>query len=334
MMNKKVSRVVDIFDVHYGLNLELNALEKDSNGINFVSRTSKNNGVSARVKMHHDVTPIPAGTISVAAGGAYVMESFLQPAPYYSGRDLYYLVPRIPLSTQAKLYYCVCLKCNRFRFSYGRQANSTLEELLVPPPEEIPKWVKEFSVKQYATQLLSSLNLKEHAPNLHPQESNKLVPLSELFTTVNGIASSELKRFPEKLDNTYVAYLRPSYRQNTSIDAFVSKGAVDIEHIFAPGSLYVSTDGQGSHTYAYVSVFEFVPNSNITVLIPKRAMNLQEKLYYAECITHNRFKFSYGRKPKGNRLKAILLPEYVPLPINAYSISKILSEFSNVVDNM
>jgi hypothetical protein len=57
--------------------------------------------------------------------------------------------------------------------------------------------------------------------------------------------------------------------------------------------------------YSYVSSFEFVPNS---VLIPKEKMSLAEKLYYALCVTANRRKFSYGRKPKGDRLKAILLP--------------------------
>ena len=37
-------------------------------------------------------------------------------------------------------------------------------------------------------------------------------------------------------------------------------------------------------------------------------MTLREKLFYAMCISHNRFKFSYGRKPKGDRLASILLP--------------------------
>ena len=76
--------VSDIFDVNYGVNLELNALDLDPLGINFVSRTAKNNGVSARVKRLSDIEPIPPRTISVAGGGS-VMQSFLQPEPYYSG---------------------------------------------------------------------------------------------------------------------------------------------------------------------------------------------------------------------------------------------------------
>ena len=84
------------------------------------------------------------------------------------------------------------------------------------------------------------------------------------------------------------------------------------DEIYPAGTLYVSTDGQGSHTYSYVSVCDFVPNSNITVLIPKRDMTLREKLFYAMFISHNRFKFSYGRKPKGKRLMDILMPSAMP----------------------
>ena len=55
----KMCKVIDLFDVEYGRNLELNSLEIDPNGINFVSRTSKNNGVSAKVKPILGIDPIP-----------------------------------------------------------------------------------------------------------------------------------------------------------------------------------------------------------------------------------------------------------------------------------
>lgn len=135
-----MKKVRELFEVTYGVNLELNALIKDRNGINFVSRTSKNNGISAKVKYVKGIAPIPAGTISVAGGGS-VMESFLQPDEYYSGRDLYYLTPLIPMSTQQKLYYCCCLRANKYRFNYGRQANRTLKDIMIPDIDEIPDWV-------------------------------------------------------------------------------------------------------------------------------------------------------------------------------------------------
>ncbi len=325
----KTCKVSDLFWVNYGVNLELNALERDINGINFVSRTSKNNGVSAKVKRISSVEPLPAGTITVAGGGS-VMETFLQMSPYYSGRDLYYLTPKVDMSNEVKLYYCHCLRSNKYKFSYGRQANVTLPDLQIPALDSIPDYVHSMSIKGYGEALIKQTEFPEDSSN-YPLNT-KSVPLDKLFIVENGIASSQVIRSKIKESENWVPYIRPSYRQETSRDAFVNKKLVPDEKVFPAGTLYVSTDGQGSHTFSYVSTFEFVPNSNVSVLIPRRNMSLQEKLYYAHCITNNRYKFSYGRKPKGDRLKAVLVPEYPPKYVTDYTIDKVVNSFSEVLD--
>jgi hypothetical protein len=141
MKNKiKLIKLDKLFEVKYGVNLELNALIQDSNGINFVSRTARNNGVSARVAMLPKVTPIEAGVLTVAGGGS-VLETFVQPEPFYSGRDLYYLKPLVTLSLEQKLYCCICIRANKYRYNYGRQANRTLKDLMIPDPRKAPAWV-------------------------------------------------------------------------------------------------------------------------------------------------------------------------------------------------
>lgn len=52
MTNWKTFLLGDIFNIEYGVNLELNACEKAVPGdeINFVSRIEANNGVSAKVR--------------------------------------------------------------------------------------------------------------------------------------------------------------------------------------------------------------------------------------------------------------------------------------------
>lgn len=132
--------VSELFDVIYGSNLELNALARDPEGINFVSRTAKNNGVSAKVKFIDGLAPISGQVLSVAGGGS-VLETFLQTEPFYSGRDLYILRPRVPMTNDELLFYCCSIRANRFRYSYGRQANRTLNKLLVPAMSAIPRWV-------------------------------------------------------------------------------------------------------------------------------------------------------------------------------------------------
>ena len=138
----KLVEVGSIFSVHYCVNLELNALQLDPDGINFVSRTARNNGVSAKVARVPGLKPIAAGNLTVAGGGS-VLETFVQPQPFYSGRDLYYLIPPKDMTLQEKLYYCMVIRANRYRFNYGRQANRTLKDIKVPARSEVPSWVHE-----------------------------------------------------------------------------------------------------------------------------------------------------------------------------------------------
>jgi hypothetical protein len=137
----KLIKLSELFEVKYGVNLELNKLEHDPNGINFVSRTSQNNGVSAKVKRIHDLDPIEKGMLTVAGGGS-VLETFVQPEPFYSGRDLYYLRPLVEMRLEDKLYYCMCIRANKYRYNYGRQANRTLKDIPIPAMDEIPEWVR------------------------------------------------------------------------------------------------------------------------------------------------------------------------------------------------
>lgn len=328
-MKTKTCKVSDLFYVNYGVNLELNALTQDPHGINFVSRTSKNNGVSAKVRPIRSIPPLPAGTITVAGGGS-VMEAFLQLSPYYSGRDLYFLTPKLSMTNEQKLFYCLCLRSNKYKFSYGRQSNVTLPYLQIPTLDSIPDYVRSISLREYGKRMLRQADLpKAEVPY---RQSSGLVPLEDLFWVKNGIPSSQVIRSDKRESENWLPYIRPSYRQETSIDAYVNRKLVPEDRQFPAGTLYVSTDGQGSHTFAYVSTFDFVPNSNVSVLLPKREMCLQEKLFYAECITRNRYKFSYGRKPKGSRLRSVRLPEYPPAYVMGYSMEKVLGSFGSVLD--
>jgi hypothetical protein len=139
--------------------------------------------------------------------------------------------------------------------------------------------------------------------------------LEQLFDVKNGLASSAVEVLSKPVLGA-VPYIRPASKQQRTIAGWVQKASVGQANIYPSETLFVSTDGEGSHTYAYVARFEFIPNSNVSVLIPKREMSLQEKVFYARCITMNRYRFSYGRKPKGDRLKQIELPDTAPVWVN------------------
>lgn len=133
-------RLEDLFEVKYGTNLELNRLMQNPGGINFVARTSQNNGVSAKVQRMYDVEPTEGMVLSVAGGGS-VLETFLQVESFYSGRDLYFLKPKVQMTIDEMLYYATCIRANQYKYSYGRQANKTLRDLKIPTFECVPVWV-------------------------------------------------------------------------------------------------------------------------------------------------------------------------------------------------
>ena len=191
----------------------------------------------------------------------------------------------------------------------------------IPCLEDIPEYVKSFSEEEFQKKLVESVDLSALADKSDiTGDLGDLVPLSELFTVENGVAATGLLRSETKRSENWVPFIRPSYRQSTSIDAYVNKYLVPQEKVYPKGTLYVSTNGQGSHTYSYVSATEFVPNSDVAVLKPKRDMTLREKLFYAMCISRNRYKFSYGRKPKGVKLESIMLTKSIYSTFNDLDI--------------
>lgn len=133
----KEFKISDIFTVKYGVNLELNAcIEADRNdpdSVNFVTRTAENNGVSSRIKIMDHISPLKDGLISVAAGGS-VLSAFYQNEPFYSGRDLYTLDSKTDISPASKLFLITVIEQNKYKYSYGRQANKTLSRLIIRLP--------------------------------------------------------------------------------------------------------------------------------------------------------------------------------------------------------
>jgi len=153
-----------------------------------------------------------------------------------------------------------------------------------------------------------------------------------LFNPYNGLASSQVTIKEDQESHDDIRYIRPSHTYQGSIDGYVDRKFIDNKFIYPENTIYVSTDGQGSHTYSYVSSFDFIPNSNVSVLIPKKEMCLEEKLYYAICISLNRFKFSYGRKPKGDRLNNIFIPSYCPPFVYGKVFEEILENWKKIIN--
>lgn len=301
--------VGQVFDIEYGNKLDANKQVFASEGINFVSRSSKNLGVVGKVEPSPTGKIYEAGLITVTLGGTYLLSAFVQPEPFYTAQNIKVLRPLAPMTSAEKAYYCECIRSNRFRYStHGREANRSFDSILVPSRAQVPSWVATIKAKKFTLKD----DHKSDTTAFSPPSQPSLVRLDKLFAVKSGLSLEASARSDVKATSSFLPYLRPSKTQTTSFVEYADSSAIDASNIYPRHTLYVSTNGQGSHTYAYVSTERFVPNSDVSVLIPDRQMALQEKLFYAAAITANRFRFSYGRKPKGERLKSIVLPEWAP----------------------
>jgi len=122
-------RVDELFYLHQGNGFELYNMGQSANSnISFVSRTAQANGVVGKVDQVDGIAPFPAGYITVALGGS-VLSSFVQKAPFYTAFHIMVLEPKRDMTFQEKLFYCMCIQNNAYRYSYGRQANKTLKNI-------------------------------------------------------------------------------------------------------------------------------------------------------------------------------------------------------------
>jgi hypothetical protein len=134
-----------IFSIEHGHKLDLNKTEacppsKDG-AIAFVGRSGERNGVVAFVSKIDTKKPYESGLITVALGGS-TLASFVQTSQFYTGQNVDVLRPLSAMSLEIKLYYCLCIEANRFRYStFGREANRTLRNLAVPARSSVPQWV-------------------------------------------------------------------------------------------------------------------------------------------------------------------------------------------------
>ena len=137
-----------LFEIRHGNSFDFNKMIESSmeeHSIAFIGRSGLKNGLVAFVEKVENIEPYESGLITVALGGS-ALSSFVQPRPFYTAQNVDVLRPLFAMSLDVKLYYCLCIEANRFRYStYGREANRTLKTIQVPALDHIPSWVNSVS---------------------------------------------------------------------------------------------------------------------------------------------------------------------------------------------
>lgn len=96
--------LANICDINYGNKFDNDKMSHNNPTVNFITRTSENNGVGDIVDYIDNITPYKAGDISVALGGSIGM-CCLQVKPFYTGQNVAVLSFTEDVSIQAKLFF-------------------------------------------------------------------------------------------------------------------------------------------------------------------------------------------------------------------------------------
>lgn len=275
--------VSDVFDVRYGHSLELNVLEQSSgkDGMAFVSRQMGHNGISAYVAPIEGVEPAPAGDISCALGGNGVLTTYIQEREFYCGRDVAILRPKVELTKQQTLFYCLCIKANRYRFGFGRQANKTLSKLLIPAIEQIPNWVGATDLNQIdgANEAVNEVQAQKIAPAAWSG-----FRLDALFDIKKG---RRLTKNNMKEGNTpFIGAIDSNNGHRQYVSASPDHTA---------NTITVNYNGNGVAEAFYQSAPYFA-SDDVNVLYPKFDLNAYRGMFLCAVIRREKFRYNYGRK--------------------------------------
>lgn len=290
----KPFKINEIFEVKYGINMELNACtiadDDDDDAVNFVARTESNNGVSAKVKPVDGKDPQPAGIITCAGGGS-VLSTFLQEEPFYSGRDLYLLIPLQPMSKLAKLFCITVIKANKYRYSYGRQANVTLPflELMLPVDSEgNPDFL-------YMEAYMKTLNHKPLATSNHGGcgsrtlgvESWKEFVVGDYFEVKKG---KRLTSEDQTEGNTlYIGAI-------DSNNGVANK--IGQEPIHEGNTISLSYNGSVGEAFYQPEPFWATDDVNVLYFRPENGVQFNKyiALFVCAVLRQEKYRYSYGRK--------------------------------------
>lgn len=243
----------DIFEIEYPKTLVFSEMTISEKGINFVSSQDKNNGVVARVEECDGIKKYPAGIITVPLKGSVLM-AHVQTEECYVAHQIAVLTPKVEMELSSKLFYCLCIQKNAYRFNYGRQADRTLRELILP--EHIPEWVKQAAIIPIQT----ANGEKKSSLNINFWREYKL---SELFDFEKGKRLTKMDMIQGKINFLGAISDNNGVREKIETDIYWKPNCITVNY-------------NGSVGEAFYQEKPFWASDDVNVLYPKSTWKMNK----------------------------------------------------------
>ena len=274
-----MKQLSEIFDIKNSQSLELMNCQQVEDGICFVSRTEKNNGITARIERVDDLEPMSAGAITVALSGS-VLSSFYQDEPFYTAFHIACLYPKRQLTKEQMIYYALIIEQNKYRYSYGRQANKSLKNLLLPSINEFPDYVNTVLISDFEYKKESVINKKIEFNT----DNWKWFRYDEIFEIKKGKRLTKA----DMIDGN-TNFIGAS-KFNNGLTAKVGND----EHIHSANTITLSYNG--SIGEAFYQTEPFWATDDVNVLYPKFILNPYIAIFLCTLLPTEKYRWGFGRK--------------------------------------
>jgi len=284
----KLVKISDLFNIQYGNQFDLSKMESlHGSYINFISRSSQNMGIVARVEVFNNKDPFPAGLITVTLGGTYLLSSFVQQKPFYTAQNIKVLFPKKEMSELEKLYYCFCIKSNRFKYtSHGREANSTFDELLIP--EKMPDEWKDVIMEKINTLKKQPILTKEISLDVNNWGWFNLIDLFDVSASRDSLSED----LTEGGKTPYVT----SSEGNNGVTSFFEEKATN-----KAGTITANRGGSVGYFF-YQPVDYLATPVDVRILSPKFKIDSFIGLFLKTILQLEKYRYNYSRKMGTDRL--------------------------------
>ena len=154
----------DIFEMHVGNKFDRSKMSMGAPTVNFVGRSSENNGVTAFVDEIEGTEPYKEGNLTVALGGEYLGSCFIQDYPFYTSQNVNVLIPKEDIDIFTKMFIAHLVRyesANNYK-AFARELNAHIKTDFViklpatvfgkPDYEFMSKYIKSLSFSKKLVQ--------------------------------------------------------------------------------------------------------------------------------------------------------------------------------------
>jgi hypothetical protein len=190
------------------------------------------------------------------------------------------------MTDQEKLFYASCIRLNKTKYSYGRQANKTLGSLMVPAREEIPSWVNATVVPDLQH---FRAPLEREVPDINAKAWIDFLLVS-IFDLKKG------KRLTKRSMKAGSIPFIGATDSGNGITAWIGQAAMH------PANT-ITVSYNGSVGEAFYQAEPYWATDDVNVLYPRFELNIYRALFIITSIRFERHRFNYARKWNLDRMK-------------------------------